>query len=150
MSRLDISVSGLIQAPVETVYAALGDIENLPNRDKPVQKIEFLTEQRYGAGTRFRETRAMGKKQIETELEVTEAVENHSIRFVSDAGGTIWDTVYTCHPEGSPAGSSTRLDIDMEARAYKLLPKLMNRFIIPMVRKGMAKHLEDLRAYCEA
>ena len=148
MSR--VNVSGIIEAPPEEVWGALSDIGNLPNRDEPVQKIEFLSPQKSGAGTRFRETRSMGSRTVETELEITESVPNESIRFVSDAGSTIWDTVYRCHPEGAPSGSSTRLEIDMEARPYKLRARLMNLLIMPMVRKGMTKHLKDLKTYCES
>ncbi|MDA8015962.1 MAG: SRPBCC family protein [Thermoanaerobaculia bacterium] len=149
MSRLEVTVSGSVQAAADRVYDAIEDIQNIPRRDQAVQKIEFLSQQKRGAGTRFRETRSMGKRTVVTELEVTEAVAGESVRFVSDAGGTIWDTVYTCRPEGSD-GSSTWLEIAMEARPYKLLPKLMSRFVLPMVRKGMKQHLEELKTYCES
>ncbi|MEL7061162.1 MAG: SRPBCC family protein [Acidobacteriota bacterium] len=149
MSTLDVTVSDVIDSPAEAVYGALGAIEDIPRRDAAVRRIEFLSDQRSGAGTRFRETRAMGKRLVETELEVTEAVPGESIRFVSDAGGTVWDTLYSCAPEGS-GGLATRLTIAMEARPDKLLPKLTNRLILPLVRRGMAKHLRELKAHCEA
>lgn len=141
-----VQLEETIEAPPEGVWAVLTDIEGLPNREQAVEKIEFLTEQKTGVGTRFRETRSMGRRTVETELKVTEMDENESIRFVSDVGGTVWDTVYRCHPEGG----ATRLEIDMNARPHKLSARLMNPLILPMVRKGMVKHLADLKRFCES
>lgn len=146
MSR--VTLVEIIDAPVETVWSAISNIEGLPEREEAVEKIEFLTHQTSDAGTRFRETRSMGSRSVETELEITEWEPNESIRFVSDTGGTVWDTVYRCQPEG--AGSSTRLEIDMDARPHKFTARLMLRLILPVVGKGMAKHLASLKAYCES
>ena len=144
MSRVTISKS--IGAPVEKVWSIISDVEGLPEREEAVEKIEFLTGQRTGPGTRFRETRSMGSRSVDTELEITESVPNESIRFISDTGGTVWDTVYRCHPEGQ----ATRLEIDMDARPQKLRARLMLFLIMPMVRKGMSKHLDALKTYCES
>lgn len=141
-----VTLVEIIEAPAETVWSIISDVERLPDREEAVEKIEFLTDQRTGPGTRFRETRSMGSRSVDTELEITESVPNESIRFVSDTGGTVWDTVYRCHPEGS----STHLEIDMDARPQKLRARLMLFLIMPMVRKGMTKHLESLKAYCES
>jgi len=81
-----------------------------------------------------------------SELEVTEQVENESARFVTDVGGTVWDTLFTFRP----VGDKTELVIQLDARAYKLLPKIMIPLIVKgMVRKGMEKHIISLGAYCE-
>ena len=135
-----------IHAPVEQVFDAVAKIENFAEIVEAIESVEFLSEEKVGVGARFRETRRMGKRLASTELEVTEYVENDYVRIVSDAGGTIWDTVYRCTPDGS----STRLEIDMDARPQSLKSRLMLLLIMPMVRKGMTKHLKSLKEYCES
>lgn len=148
MSR--ITVSHAIEAPVATVFNVVTDIERMPQSNPDVVKVEFLSDQRTGAGTRFRETRSSKGKEMVTELELTEFVPNERARFVTDAGGTVWDTVFTFRPTGSPQGSATELEIQLDARAHKLLAKIMNPLIKGMVRRGMEKHMTALCAYCES
>ena len=108
--------------------------------------VEFLTEQRKGVGTRFRETRLMGKRKGSAELEVTEYVENERIRLVSDQGGTIWDTVFTVQPA---AEGGVELKMVMDANAYKLLAKLLNPLIKGVIAKFIEKDMDAVKSYCE-
>ena len=125
------------------------DVEGLPVRDDAIMRVEFLSESRSGVGTRFRETRTSGRRETTTELEITELVANEHARFVSDAGGTIWDTTFRTRAMGTPAGSKTEFQIDMEARPHKLLARIFTPLIRPMVRKGMQSHIDAFRAHCE-
>ena len=145
MSR--ITLTREIAAPVEGVFRAVTDVERLPERDADVTHVEFLSERRSGAGTRFRETRRMKGRETRTELEITEWVENERARFVSDAGGTVWDTLYSVRPLGSDSGTELRIELD--ARPYKALAKLAVPFMKGMVRRGMKTHVDGLKAYCE-
>jgi len=108
MSQTSVSIS--IYAPIEKVFAAISDIESFPNRAEAINEVEFLTEQRSGIGTRFRETRILNGRQSQTELEVTEFVVNDRIRMVSDQGGTIWDTIFVVNQ----TGAETQLDMTMD------------------------------------
>lgn len=148
MSR--VTLHEIIDAPVDKVWSVLSDVEGLPDREEAVEKIEFLGYQKTGVGTHFRETRSMGSRTVDTELKITEWEPGESIRFVSDTGGTVWDTVYRCLPEGTQAGTGTRLEIDMDARPHKLAARMMLFLILPVVRKGMTKHLASLKSYCES
>ena len=148
MSMITVSLD--IRAPIETVFRVITDIEKLPESNPDVTRIEFLTDQRSGPGTRFRETRTSKGKEMQTELELTELVANEHARFVSDMGGTIWDTVFLLRPQGSPPGSETHLEIALDARPYKLPAKLAFPMIKGMVQRGMEQHVDSLRTYCEA
>ncbi|MBT8484413.1 MAG: SRPBCC family protein, partial [Phycisphaerae bacterium] len=121
------------------------DIPNLPETMPDVVKIEFLTDQRVGLGTKFRETRRMGKREMVTELDVTEFVENDHVRMVADSHGTIWDTLF----EVTPTGGGTELTLTMDARAHKLLPRIMNPIMKGFFKKGIEKHLDSLKTHCE-
>jgi uncharacterized protein YndB with AHSA1/START domain len=135
----------IIAAPIATVFGMVTDIENSPETNADVVAVEFLTESRSGVGTRFRETRSMNGKEHVTELEVTEFVENEHVRMVADSHGTIWDTVFTVRP----SGAQTELEIKMDARAQKLLPKLMNPLMKGFFKKGIEGHVDAVRDHCE-
>ena len=140
-----ISVTREIAAPVDVVFDAITNIERLPETNPDVVRVEFLGEQRSGVGTRFRETRAMGKKQMDTDLEIVELVPGEHARMVTDSHGTIWDTTFYTRP--SAAG--TELEIRMDARPHKLLTKILTPVMKGVFRKGMEKHSGNFATYCE-
>ncbi|MEL6906432.1 MAG: SRPBCC family protein [Planctomycetota bacterium] len=139
-----IAVERAIDAPPEVVFAAVADIEHLPDVSEDVVGIEFLTEQRFGVGTRFRETRRMGKRTMDTDLEVTEYDPPHRVRMVTDSHGTVWDTVFRI----TETAGGAHLEIDMDARPHALLPRIMNPLMKPMFRRGMQKHIDTLAEHC--
>ena len=140
-----VIVSRKIEAPIERVFRAVTDIERLSDSNPDVVGVKFLSDSRSGAGTRFIETRKTGKKTMDTELEIVEWTDNHTARMVADSHGTVWDTLFTVEP----AAGQTKLTIAMDARPHKLLPKLMNPIMKGFFRKGMEKHIDAVRAYCE-
>ncbi len=140
------TVTRTIQAPIERVFDTVAHIENFSKAVPHIVKVEFLSDQRSGVGTRFRETRLMGKKEACTELEVTEYVENDHIRIVTDTHGTVWDTVFTVKPA---SGGGVDLTMVMDANAHKFLPKLINPLIKGMIQKVIEKDMDAVKAYCE-
>lgn len=139
-----VTVGGPIDASPEVVFDAVTNIERLPEINEDVVRIEFLGEQKSGVGTRFRETRRMGKREMDTDLEVTEYVPHERARMVTDSHGTVWDTVFTVRAEGDGA----HLEIAMDARPHKLMTKVMTPLMKPMFRKGMQKYLGVLAEHC--
>lgn len=140
------SVSKTIQAPKDVVFATISDVSNFSKAVPHILEVEFLTEQRNGLGSRFRETREMNGRKATTELEVTEFVENERVRMVSDAGGTIWDTLFSVSSEGD----ATRLDVVMDARPHRFLARLVTPLIKGMVSKAVEKDIDAVKAYCES
>ena len=140
-----ITVKRAIAAPVDSVFKAVADVGNLPNVIPDVVHVEFVSDDRSSVGTRFRETRLVDGKENVTELEVTEYVENERVRMVADSHGTVWDSVFTV----APAGEQTELTIQMDARAHQFLPSIMNVVMRGIYKKGVAKHLDAVKAYCE-
>ena len=140
------TVSRTIHAPIEKVFDTVAHIENFEQAIPHIVSVEFLTERRFGVGTRFRETRRMGKREATTELEVTEYVRYDHVRLVTDTHGTVWDTVFTTRAADSGA---VELTMVMDANAHKLLPKLMNPLIKGVIRKAIEKDMDAVKAYCE-
>lgn len=140
-------LSRTINAPADAVFETVSDISNYTKAVPDIVRVEFLTEQKTGVGARFRETRRMGKREATTELEVTEFVRNERVRMVSDAGGTIWDTVFTVAQE--QGGPGTRLDVVMEAKPYRLMSRLFVPLMKGAVAKAVAGDIDAVKAWLE-
>lgn len=138
-------VTRSIAAPPERVFETVAHIENFAEVVDSITNIEFLSEQRTGVGTRFRETRMMKRREATTTLEVTEYRPPELVRIVSDEGGTIWDTVFSV----KRMGASTELSMVMDARPYKLLARIMTPLISGMVRKAVKSDMDAVKRHCE-
>lgn len=135
-----------IHAPVEKVFDVVAHIENYQEAIPHLIEIEFLSEIKRGVGAKFRETRLMGKRKASSVLEVTEYIDSQKVRFVSDAGGTIWDSVFTF---SALAVDETQLSLNMEARPYKWMAKLMTPMIMGIIDKAVTKDMEAIKDFCE-
>ena len=135
-----------IAAPVDRVFETVAHIENFQKAVSHITDVEFLSETRSGVGTRFRETRLMRGREATTELEVTEYTPNERVRLVSDAGGTIWDTVFTVQA----SNGGTELSMEMEGKPYRLTSRLVNPLISGMVGRAVESDMDAVKAYCEA
>ncbi len=140
-----IVVTEQIESSPPAVFDAVANLENLPTAIPMIQRIEFLGDQKSGVGTRFRETRLMGKSEHITELEVTELVENEHVRMVSDTHGTVWDSVFTVKPDGE----STTLEIAMDARGHRMFARAMNFLLQGLFKKGLQSHIAAVKEHCE-
>lgn len=141
-----ITVTRAIAAKPERVFDTVAHIENFAEVVESIINVEFLSEQRTGVGTRFRETRLMKGREATSTLEVTEYEPHRRIRLVSDEGGAIWDTVFTV----KPMGASTELFMVMKAKPYKLLARLMTPLFSGLVRKAIKSDMDAVKAHCEA
>ena len=140
------SVVRSIDAPKEGVFAVVSDITNFSKAVTHITAVEFLSEQRTGVGARFRETREMRGREHSQVLEVTEYVENDRVRMVSDAGGTIWDSLFTVTSDGD----GTLLRLEMDARPHTLVARLVTPLIRGMVTKEVGKDMDAIKTYCES
>lgn len=141
-----VVVERAIEAPAEDVFRYVTDIERLPDNNPDVVSVEFLTDSRTGVGTRFRETRRMGNREMVSEIEVTEYQANERARMVNDMNGTVWDTEFMV----TPIDVGTLFRITMDARPYKLVPRIMVPIMKGFFAKGIEKYADDVRSGCEA
>lgn len=140
-----IAVTRHVQAPVERVFDAVAHIDNFQKAVPEIVHVEFTSDVKKGAGTRFKETRRMGKREATVELEVKEYESNERVRIVSDAGGTVWDTVFRT----SAKDGGTELTMVMEDRAYRFAAKCFVPLIRGMVRRAVERDMDAVKAYCE-
>lgn len=145
-SEMSVEAERAINADVGKVFHTLADIRNFSNAVPGITNVEFLSEQQFGVGTRFRETRVMNGREAATELEVTELVENEHVRLVSHAGGTLWDTVFAV----TSLDDATEMTMVMKAIPENLLARLMVPAILPMVSKAVQSDMDSVKDYCES
>ena len=138
-------VTRSIKAPINLVFKTVSEIENFSKAIPHIMRAEFLSENKSGIGARFRETRLMRGKEVSTELEVTEFVQDSHVRLVADSHGTVWDTLF----EVSPNNGGTELTMTMDARAYRLLPKILNPLMKGMVRRAIEQDMDMVKSFCE-
>ena len=139
-------VTRLIDAPLELVFRTVADPANYSKAVPDIVKVEFLGEQQFGVGTRFRETRLMKGREASTELEVTELVENESIRIVADSNGCIWDSIFAVKQNGD----AVELSLVMDAKPYRLLQKIVTPLICKLIAGAVEADLDAVKEYCES
>ncbi|TQV87733.1 SRPBCC family protein [Aliikangiella coralliicola] len=140
-----IKITRTINSPANIVFNTVADISQFSEAIPHITKVEFLTDQKSGVGTRFIETRLMRGKEASTELEVTEYVENERIRLVTDNHGSVWDTVFTV----SQQGEKTELVMIMDSKPYKLIPKLTYPLIKGIIAKAVESDMDSVKQFCE-
>lgn len=134
-----------IQAPIELVFERISDVRRFKEVNEDILGIEFLGEQQSGVGTRFKETRNMNGRTSTTTLELTECVDNGHVRFVSDEGGAIWDTVMRVQAKDG----GTELSMVMDALPHKFMARIVMPLIKGMVTKAVVADMDKLKAWCE-
>ncbi|GEM_PF-619409 len=134
-----------IDAPIELVFKTLATVERFQKVVPSITKIKFLSEQKYGVGTRFLETRLLNGKEATTELEVIQLVESQHIRIVSDMGGTLWDTTFQVEINGD----RVKMNVQMDAKPHSLMAHFVTPMIISMVDNFVQQDMDAVKAYCE-
>lgn len=141
-----IRTSRTIAAPLELVFKTISDVRNLRKAVPHITKVEFLSDQQVGAGTRFRETRVMNGREHSVELEVSEYIEADRVRMISDAGGTIWDTLFTV----SDGSANVKLEMKMEIKPHTVFARIITPLIRGMVVKGVESDMDAVKTFCES
>lgn len=141
-----ITISSPIAAPPDQVFEAIVDIERLPATSPDTVSIVFVGEQRKGPGTKFIETRKMGKQTQEFPLELAECDEvSRTARFISEMHGTVWDTRMKVESEGR----DSQVAFTMEAHTSSFFKRLVFTLMRGVFQKAMGKQVTALKRYCE-
>ena len=141
-----VRVSRMIAAPLDLVFKTISDAHNFRDAVPHILNVEFLSDQQSGLGTRFRETRLENGREHSVEIEVAEYSENDRIRMVSDAGGTVWDTLFTV----SEHGDGTEMNMQMNINPHTFLARIITPLIRRMVVKGVESDMDSIKSFCES
>jgi len=141
-----IHISRTITAPLELVFQTVSDVRNFREAVPHITHVEFLSDQQVGTGTRFRETRVTNGREQTVEPEVAEYVDDDRVRMISDAGGTVWDTLFTV----STCSDGAVLEMQMDIKPHTLFARIMTPLIRGMVVKAMESDMDAVKAFCES
>ena len=141
----NVTVTRRIDAPADVVFRTVAHVEQLSQAVPGILRVEFLSEVKSGVGARFRETRMMMGREATTELEVTEYVENERVRIVSEAGGALWDTVFSVAADGG----GTELKMVMDARPQTMSARMTVPLILGTVQKAVEEDMDAVKSFCE-
>lgn len=142
---LQVAVSRTIQSPLPKVFETIARPDRFCEAIPDIIQIEIISDQKYGVGTRFRETRNMNGKTAVAEMTVSEQVENQLVRLVAEMGGADWDTCFRL----SPLGKDVQLDMIMIARPKTLFAKFLTPLIMGMVGKAVGSDMDQVKIHCE-
>ena len=138
-----IRLTKKIDAPPETVFAVLADVDRLPERIPEIAKIERHTPDPVGLGTRFSETRTMfGRPATET-FEIVEFVPSSKFTLSTVSCGVS----YRCEHTLTESSGGTDFEMTIETRSITLAAKLMapvGWLFAGAMKKMIAKDIERL------
>jgi len=149
MARIRLSKS--LHAPVARVFEAFTDFEHAADRIDAIQSLEVLTPGPVGVGTRFRETRAVFKREATEEMLITGFDAPHGYTVGCESCGAVFQTQYRFLPDGA-GGERTRVELDFEAKPVSFFARLMSpltALLIKSCARAMEQDIEDLRRVIE-
>jgi uncharacterized protein YndB with AHSA1/START domain len=145
MSSL-VTVTVMIEAPRDRVFAAATDLQRWPETMSQIKQLEVLTEGEVGTGTRFRETRVMYGREATEEMEIT-AFEPPS-RYTVEANSHGVRYISTFHFVDHPSGG-TQVTMTFDGQPQTLSAKLLGGLMKPMIKKAILRSvtqdLEELK-----
>ncbi len=147
MARCNATIH--FNAPRERVFEVISDLRNAADRIDGIKSLEVLTDGEVGAGTRFRETRIVMKKEATEEMEVTSFDPPNGYAVECESCGALFHSEYrlTASPQGG-----TDLEFSMDTKALSLGAKLMSPLsglMMGACKKALVKDMEDLRRVIE-
>ena len=145
---MNLTLNRTVDASVANVFRVYSDFGNAAERIDGIQKIEILTDETVGVGTRFRETRIMFGRESTEEMEITEFEPNKKYTVEAFSCGAHFQTVFRFEPNGN----STNVQMELNTRSVSLLAKLMSPLGFLMagsMKKMFASDIDQLKQYCE-
>lgn len=146
-----VSVTRVIDAPVEAVWAVATDLKSMPETMSAITDVEVLAGgDAFGVGTRWRETRLMMRREATEEMTVTQADPLHSYTVEADNHGVHYVTVFAFRSL-DPRRTEVTLMFSGQATApQNIFARLMGRLGFRVVRKSLEKDLHDLATAAES
>lgn len=145
-----IDLAVLIDAPPESVWSVITDVEGSPNTITAIEKLEILERPSSGlVGLRWRETRTMFGKSATEVMWITESTPNESYKVRAESHGALYVTTMGL----SERGGLTQLRMQFEITPQTTLAKLMwattGILFKGATKKALMKDLTDIKAAVE-
>ncbi len=147
---MEIQVGVDIQAPVDTVWNVITDIENSVDVISGIEEIEVLNSPDEGLeGFKWRETRTMFGKTATEDMWVTSVAEQQSYTVRAESHGAVYTSLISVAPEGE----STKLTMSFRGEPQTFFTKIMTATLGQLfkgaTRKALQKDMDDIKAHIE-
>jgi len=141
-----------VDAPADTIWSVLTDIESAPETLSGVARVEVLTPGEYAAGFRWRETRKMMGKEGTEEMWVASVDAPRSTTLKAKSGGVAYTTRFTLLPieQGTELRMSFGAELENPGVFTRLMMSVFGRLGLRVTRRAMAQDLKDIAARAES
>lgn len=134
----------LINRPVEQVFAFLSDPQNRSKWQANLVKSEKVTDGSVRLGTRLREFRQMGRREVETHVEVTSLESNQRFSTKTITKPLVTDNYMF---ESENGGTRIRHQYTMTTSG---IMRLLEPLIAGSVKNGLNESFENLKRLLES
>ncbi len=149
---MQLRVSRPIDAPAESVWAAITDVTATSEILSGVEKVERLDEGTgFDVGTRWRETRRMFGKEATEEMEVTDVEPGRSYTVRSVHGRTTYTSGLEVEPAGNDASQlSMTFGAEASGLALRIAAATIGRLASGATKRMIQQDLDDIATHVEA
>ncbi|MDV6265431.1 SRPBCC family protein [Rhodococcus globerulus] len=151
MPELATSVTRVVNAPVDTVWKVVTDLDGAVDTLTGVTRIERLAGEGYAVGTRWRETRKLMGKEASEEMWVVEVEAPIRTVVKAHSNGMDYTSGFTLKP--APGGTLLEMNFagvsEAQSAVSKVLGAVFGRLGVRITRKMMAADLADFAAKAE-
>ena len=141
----NVSVSTVINRPVEDVFAYVANFENHPKWETDFQEVKLLTSTAGGVGTTYQCLLKFPGQTVPSKFEITEYQLNRKIAFVGEPAGP-------ATPKGSflfePVEGGTKIT-SLPRPEFRGLFGLLAPLMAGYIRKNNVAHLSNLKQLLE-
>ena len=139
MARIEKSI--VINAPPEKVFAKIVDFEGMIEWNDKIKESKITSKKRKGVGVTFHQVAMPGGTRIESDVEVTEWIENERIDVRSTAGNFTFLGSHILKPVTGGTELTTVANYEMP---YSILGKIIDKL---KISKDMEKNIESANQY---
>lgn len=138
-----------IKAPMEKVFEYFSDIQKAEERIEGINKIEILSDEKSGAGLKWRETRTMFGKEATEIMWITDFNPPVTYSVEAESHGMKYHSTYTFDQEGD----NTMVEMVFEGTPVSLWAKisapLFGVVFKGATKKALQKDMHDLKKLLE-
>jgi len=141
----DFYGSIIIEKPLEEVFEYASSMEHAPKYMPAVNRMERLTWDEVGVGSKFRETRWIRGKEVEAEVEIIKFEPNRSFSTKTNSNGLV--TIYEYNFEEIVEGTQVQFKAYVQTKGFMM--KLTKGLLVKMLSAEEDGHLRNLKELLE-
>lgn len=141
---MPLELHTVIPASADQVFAVLSDVERAREWMPAIQTLQRLDDKPFGVGSAWRETRAAGKRTMESTIRVVACERGSKLGLHVEAGSVDGDMEFLLNA----TGPGTEVHYRAEMKGHGLM-KLMTGTINKMMAEEDADLLQRLQAQVE-